>query len=144
VERRIRILMVLAGVNALLALGAIGLIVWMNEDPVYWFPKLAAEQGPKGPAGDKGARGPQGDTGPAGVSGDVAIESRVSDLETSVGDTTSVDLLSSRLDDAETRLDTVEPAVTDLQDSVDTAETSLSSICDALNFANDPNLNGVC
>lgn len=27
---------------------------------------------------------------------------------------------------------------------VDTAETSLSSICDALNFADDSNLNGVC
>jgi hypothetical protein len=164
VERRIRILMVLAGVNGLFALGAIGLIVWMNEDPVYWFPALASAQGPKGEAGDRGAQGPQGQAGPAGVSGDVALESRISDLESTVGSSatgqdygTELDDQDSRISDIEstvgssstgedygTRLDAVEADVSELQDRMDTAEASLSGVCDALDFANDPNLNGVC
>jgi hypothetical protein len=144
VERRIRILMAIAGVNGLLAIGALGLIVWMNEDPVYWFPKLASAQGPKGQSGDRGARGPQGSQGPAGISGDVELDSRVADLETEIGSDTSVDDLATQVSDHDDRIGTVETDVTDLQDRMDAAESSLADACSALDSADDFNLNGAC
>jgi hypothetical protein len=147
VERRLRILMVVAAVNGLLALGALGLIVWMNEDPVYWFPKLAAEQGPKGEAGSKGPRGAQGPQGPAGVSGDVDLDSRISELESTVGSNSSgddygtqLDTLTSSTDDLSSRVDDLDSTTQELADTPDT----VAAICEALDYANDPNLNSTC
>ena len=156
-DRRLRVLSLLVVVNAALAVGAIGVIAWMTADPVFWFPKLASEQGPRGTIGQTGSRGPQGAPGPAGVTGDDALASRVADLErraddleTVVGSNSSGNDYGTRLDDLEgvvgtnssindfgTRLDSLESDVSD-------AQSTISDVCGALDGANDVFLNGTC
>jgi hypothetical protein len=117
--------------TAAIALTAIGLIVWIAADPQYWFPGAYAAKGGRGDVGPRGPRGPVGPQGPVGDTAEGAIadlDSRVSDLEDSIG-TLQTDL--SDLQD-ETGGSTIESDVQDATSKLDAICTALSGYSGAL------------
>ena len=99
--------------TAVVAVTAIGLIVWMAADPQYWFPGAYAAKGERGDVGPRGRQGPPGPPGP-----DAA---------------TAIDDLSSTVDDLSSRLDDLETGTGDqAASSVDDLKTALTDLCDAI------------
>jgi hypothetical protein len=121
---RRRALLVLLILNLAATLTALGWLAWISASPRYWFPDAYAQ---KGDRGDPGPRGPRGRIGPQGPLGDTAegavadLDSRVTDLEDSVG------TLQSDLDDLQN-----ESGVSTLESDVQDATTKLDDICTAL------------
>jgi hypothetical protein len=136
-----RLLIAGLGVSLLLSATAIGLIAWMNADPQYWFPSAYANKGPTGDRGPRGTRGPVGPQGPAGPSGDVALEARVSSLESDVSDLQSTVGNNTSSDDLATRLDNLEGIVGDGGSLTSDLSTTLSGLCDSFTTSSIGELN---
>jgi hypothetical protein len=122
--------LILLAATTAVALTSVGLIVWIAADPQYWFPDAYAQQGDRG---DPGPRGPRGLIGPQGPVGDTAegavadLDSRVTDLEDSVG------TVQSDLDDLQN-----ESGISTLESDVQDATTKLDDICTALSGYGGP------
>src|SRR6266487_5383877 len=77
---RTRLVASLLIVNGLLAMTALGWLVWITTSPRHWFADAYAAQGPRGEKGPRGEQGPLGPAGPVGPDAEDAIASLESDL----------------------------------------------------------------
>jgi outer membrane murein-binding lipoprotein Lpp len=144
-----RVLLGVAAVSLIVALGAAGIAASMAVAPHFWFPGAFAERGEQGPIGPRGRQGPQGPEGPVGPDAEDAIASvssdvddvassvddlslRLDDLEIGAGDqaAASVDDLSPSVDDVSSSVDDLDARVTDLEGRVDSLCLEVTSaIC---------------
>jgi conjugal transfer/entry exclusion protein len=134
VARRVRVLTVVAVINGALALVAIGLIVWINAQPVFWFPKLATRQQVSQISRQTNQVSSQVDQ----------VASDVSGLKSTVGNNTSIDDYATRLDSLEQDVQSLQQAVGDTSTSPYDLSSRVDTICGALDSAYDLNLNVSC
>jgi outer membrane murein-binding lipoprotein Lpp len=133
-----RMVWALTTISGVLALVAVGWLVWITTSPRTWFAAAYAAQGPRGERGPTGNQGPPGPPGPVGPDAADAIDS----LQLDVDDLSSrVDSLEADVEDLSSRVDTLEgdlgdlqgeTGVSDLQTDVEQTRDKLTAICDEM------------
>lgn len=121
---RTRLVVSLLIVNTVLALTALGWLIWITTSPRYWFAGAYAAQGPQGEKGPRGDASPPGPPGPVGPDAADAIDSLQPDI----------DDLVSRVDDLETDLSDLqdETGTSTFESDFEDVQQTVSNLCDAL------------